>query len=80
MVRTVATIRVKEMECAGGCGKAIRVGSNTRNKPQCIDCSIRHMQENNTQLAQKSGPYYDKWLARMAGFIASKHRGAPPSA
>lgn len=79
MVRTIATTRIKEMECAGGCGRKLRVGSNTRNKPQCINCSLDHMRENQVQMHNRSGPYYDKWLKGMARFVERTKGGTTPS-
>ncbi len=45
-------------------------------KRRCPTCSIEHMRTVCLQLHNKSGPYYDKWLAAMDNFGRDRQRAA----
>lgn len=71
---SVAKVRFKEMPCAE-CGKPMRVGSNTRNLPQHLECGIKKAQVNMVQLKEHSGPYYERWRRGMQRFFSNEGGG-----
>lgn len=69
MHKSVAKIRTKQLPCSG-CGALMTVGSNTRNKPRCVECGVKAFRENQESMRSHSGPSWDKWLARTSAFRA----------
>jgi len=51
---------------------------NVTRIPLCFHCALRHATENMIQQREKSGPYYEKCLARLAGYVATRSRTTPP--
>lgn len=64
----------KQMPCRG-CGEPITVGIRTRIQPRCIQCGVQESAIAMRQMSEKSGPYYDRWLAGMALFAQRIARG-----
>lgn len=60
------------------CGKPVTVGIKTRKPQRCIGCGIQAATDAQIQMHNKSGPVYEKWQARMAGWAATKTWGTPP--
>lgn len=47
------------------CEGPMEVGHKTRAPKRCVACAINAETEAAIQIAQKSGPYYEKWLDGM---------------
>lgn len=62
---------VKVVECRYNCGNYFVVTTMCHRPPGHIECAIKAARDNMEQLQAKSGPYYDKWRARMAGWAAT---------
>lgn len=70
--------KTKTMPCRV-CGKPLTRGIRTRKEQRCLECGIQESIDAMIQMKQKSGPYYDKWLARVAGAASINPRATPPS-
>ena|SRR5215469_7800921 len=77
-LRTVAKSRTKQLPCSE-CGTLLTVGSNTRKAPRCVECGLARMTETQRQIAEKSGPEYDKWLSRTLEGFAQHLSATHPS-
>lgn len=53
---------VRERECAG-CPTIVKGRIPATGDVWCITCSLDRGKDAALQMAQKSGPYYDRWLA-----------------
>jgi len=59
------------------CGSGVEVGVRTRKAPRCLDCGLDAAIEAARQMHAKSGPLYDKWLARPNKGGRPMRRGTP---
>lgn len=66
----------KYMPCRD-CNEPILVGKKTRNKPRHLLCAIKVAVAAQSQLHEKSGPYYEKWKAGMRNFANRELRATP---
>lgn len=55
----------KYMECRY-CEKPMVVGIRRRKQPAHIECGVQAAIDNSRQMANKSGPNYDRWKESMA--------------
>lgn len=63
--------KYKTVKCVS-CDNTTTVGIKTKKQYRCIQCGIKAMIEHQRQMHEHSGPAYDKWRARMAGWAASQ--------
>jgi hypothetical protein len=70
-------LQYKQMPCRH-CHKPMQVGIRKRNAPAHFECSLRITIDNQRQIAEKSGPYYDKWLAGQRAYLERLTRGGAP--
>lgn len=73
--RITATQRIKVMLCRD-CNKPMNVGTNTRNRPRCLECAGKLVIDNAIQMHEKSGPAYDRWRLAMAKAVERANRGS----
>lgn len=66
MTKSTGKHATKQWPCRE-CGELVTVGIRTYKQPRCLDCGIKAMMANMTQLKQKSGPLYDRWLMGCLG-------------
>lgn len=66
----------KQMPCRK-CGEPITVGIRTKNQPRHIMCGVEEMQDAIRQMHDKSGPYYDRWVAGQVLYL-QRLTGATP--
>lgn len=52
----------KQMPCSG-CGKPQTVNAQVTSPPRCFECGLQAAIDAARQMREKSGPYYDRWLA-----------------
>ena len=71
-MRLRATTRTKLMACEQ-CGQPVHVGRNKRNAMLCLDCRIARSTSCAHQMHDRSGPYWDKWIAGMIKAIREAH-------
>lgn len=71
--------KTKVIKCVS-CSNTITVGIKTRKPWRCIQCGIKVMIENQTQMRNRSGPYYEKWRARMTEYLVALTGSTPPPA
>lgn len=63
------------------CEEPMLVAERRKKLPKHTECGIRIMMDNADQIANKSGPAYDRWRAGMANWIdRSTPGGTPPTA
>lgn len=78
--------RTKQMPCRY-CGAPITVGVRKRVLPHHLECALKVMMDNMQQVAEKSGPYYERWRAgcmrrpggRPRGRGVSRETAPPPN-
>lgn len=56
----------KMMPCRE-CGIGMEVGIRTKKAPRHVECGVRVAAQQQFQMARKSGPWYEKWLANPGG-------------
>lgn len=62
------------------CAEPMLVGIKKRNAPGHVQCGVLVAAANMRQIAEKKGPYYDRWLAGQANYLSRlTGGGAPPS-
>lgn len=66
----------KMMPC-DKCGDPVEVNAQTVNAPTCYNCGMQRAIDAATQMHNKSGPFYDRWLASNARGAVQKGRGTP---
>ena len=76
--RYIPKPKTKMMPCKR-CGGDILVGWKTRKSPQHFECAVKAAADNNIQLAQHSGPYYEAWRVAMSNAFAGKGTTRGPS-
>lgn len=74
MSRYKAKPKTKTVQCTS-CGRDMTVGWKTRTPKRCGYCAVKAMSEQQTQMAQKHGPYYDEWNDAMIEYWTQKSRG-----
>ena len=60
------------------CKKPMVVGAKRRNAPGHIECAMAIATANVRQIHAKEGPYYDRWLAGQAAYLARLTQGGVP--
>jgi len=60
------------------CEIPMLVGVRTVKAPHHLECSVKAMHAAMTQMAQKSGPYYDRWKASMTRASDKWTQGGTP--
>ena len=76
MLRLVPPEGEKTMPCRV-CGKPMLVSTRKRKPPRCLDCGIQAAIDQQTQMRNRSGPYYEAYLAAAARSRAFRDRGTP---
>lgn len=71
-IRMRATKRFKGMACEK-CGSTVQVGSRRKEAILCLECRIDRMGDCATQMYNRSGPYYDKWVQGMIKAIRNAY-------
>lgn len=69
--------KYKTVKCVS-CDNTASVGIKTRKPYRCFECGIEMAIAAQLQMRQKSGPIYDKWLARMIEWAAMQGTTTPP--
>lgn len=64
----------KYMACKH-CSKPMKVGNKRRNSPSHTECGIGIAIEVQRQMANKSGPYYERWLNSQANALKRARGG-----
>lgn len=54
------------------------VGSNTRKAPRCFECGINAYMKSQREMANRSGPTFDRWLAGVMKFAHGDSQTPPP--
>lgn len=66
--------KTKVVKCVS-CPNTTTVGIKTRKPYRCFQCGLQAMMDYQRQMHERSGPLYEKWLARMAGWAVVQGRG-----
>ena len=67
--------KLRVFECAG-CGQLVERNAPDGARVRCIHCAIGRSVENMTQLRNKSGPFYERWLQGIAAAITREQEWA----
>lgn len=69
--------KYKTVKCVS-CENTTTVGIKTRKDYRCFECGLKAMMDAQRQMHNKSGPIYNKWLARMIEWAAMQGTTTPP--
>lgn len=61
------------------CKEPMLVGIKKSNAPGHVSCGVKVAQANMRQIAEKKGPYYDRWLQGQLRYLENLTGGAPPT-
>lgn len=69
---------VKTPAPCADCKRLTNRRQNSERTPRCFECALRRAIDLQRQMRTHSGPFYEKWRAKMSEFAATLPQGTSP--